>query len=308
MTDVSLIMPVWRTPREWLREAVESALAEQDVDLELVVVDDGNEEPVERLLDGVDDARLRVLRRKHEGPYAARNAGIAAARGAFLRFVDSDDVVAPGSTGRLLELARGGEIAYGATEVCNESLVPQSVATSEVEGDASQESVLGRFDVYVVSILFPRAVVDATGPWDEHAFRVSGDWDFVLRALEQAPVRRLDEVVTRYRRHGESVTKRADVAAGAAAAARVVGGYFARHPERRGTPLERQAYLRLHLDRAFAHAWQREWRPAGAQFTRALRRSPGRALAAGGRWGASRLGGVIRRAATRARRAAGTRA
>ena len=60
MTDVSLIMPVWRTPREWLREAVESALAEQDVDLELVVVDDGNEEPVERLLDGVDDARLRV--------------------------------------------------------------------------------------------------------------------------------------------------------------------------------------------------------------------------------------------------------
>jgi glycosyltransferase involved in cell wall biosynthesis len=308
VTDVSLIMPVWRTPPEWLREAVRSALAERDADLELIVVDDGNDEPVERVLEATDDPRLRILGREHEGPYAARNAGMAAAQGAFLRFVDADDVVISGSTGRLLELARGGQVAYGATEVCDESLEPQSVATSQVEGDASLESVLGRFDVYVVSMLFPRAVVEAAGPWNEHAFRVSGDWDFVLRSLERAPVRRLDEVVTRYRRHGASVTKRADVAAGADAAEAVLGGYFARHPERRGTPLERQAYLRVHVDRALAHAWQGEWRPAGSQFARALRRSPGRALAAGGRWAASRLAGVIRRVATRARRAPRTQA
>jgi glycosyltransferase involved in cell wall biosynthesis len=308
VTVVSLIMPVWRTPREWLRQAVESALADEGVDLDLILVDDGNDEPLERVLADIDDPRVHILRREHGGPYAARNAGIAAAQGAFLRFVDADDVVMSGSTGRLLELARGGEIAYGATEVCDESLEPQSVATSQVEGDASEESVLGRFDVYVVSILFPRAVVEAAGPWNEHAFRVSGDWDFVLRALEQAPVRRLDEVVTRYRRHSASVTKSADVAAGADAAEAVLGGYFARHPERRGTPLERQAYLRVHVDRALAHAWQGEWRPAGAQFARALRRSPGRALVAGGRWGASRIAGVIRRVATRARRAPPTQA
>jgi hypothetical protein len=139
--------------------------------------------------------------------------------------------------------------------------------------------------------------VDAAGPWSEHGFRVSGDWDFVLRALEQAPVRPLGDVVTRYRRHGSSITKTADVAAGAAAGEAVLDGYFARHPERRGSRLERRAYVRLHLDRASAHAWRREWRPAAAQLGRAARRDPVAAAAAVGRWVAGRPRRLIARAA-----------
>jgi glycosyltransferase involved in cell wall biosynthesis len=298
VTDVSLIMPVWRTREDWLREAIASALDDRGCELELIVVDDGSDEPVAGLLGDVGDPRVRVVRVEHGGPYAARNAGIAEARGAFIRFVDSDDVVVPGSTSRLLALATdGGRIAYGDTEICDEALVPSSVAGSALEGDAVEEAVMGRFEVFVVSLLFPRAVVDAAGPWNEHAFRVSGDWDFVLRALEQAPVRPLSEVVTRYRRHGSSVTKTADVAAGAVAGEAVLEGYFARHPERRGSPLERRAYVRLHLDRASAHAWRREWRAAAAQLRRAARRDPVAAAGTLGRWGAGRVRGLIARAA-----------
>lgn len=298
MTDVSVIMPVWRTRRDWLRESIDSVLEERGCDLELIVVDDGSEQPVEGCLGDLRDPRLRVLRVEHGGPYAARNAGIAEARGAFLRFMDSDDVVMPHSTARLLELAGdGGHIAYGATQICDDSLAPGPIATSEVTGDAAEESVLGRFHVFVVSIVFPRAVVEAAGPWSEHAFSVSGDWDFVLRALEQAPVRRLDEVVTLYRRHAASVTKTADVAAGAAAAETVLAGYFSRHPEQRGSRLERRAYLRVHLDRAAAHAWVGEWRAAGAQLARAARRNPAATLAALARWGAWKIGGLIARVA-----------
>lgn len=304
MPDVSLIMPVWRPRREWLREAVASALAERDCDLELIVVDDGSDEPVEPLLADTDDARLRVIRIEHAGPYAARNAGIAAARGAFVRFVDSDDVVEPRSTGRLLRLAaQAGEVlAYGATVECDENLVPKSVVGSDLEGDVAEECAMGGFTVFVVSILFPAAVLERAGPWNEQEFDVSGDWDFVLRAVEQAPVRRLDEVVTRYRRHSSSVTKTTTVGAGAAAGEAVLAGYFARHPQQRGSKLERRAYLRLHLDRAAAHAWAREWRSAAAQLGRAARRDPRVALAAGGRWALARLWRLIVRAATRARR------
>jgi len=204
----------------------------------------------------------------------------------------------PGSSSRLLALAaEGGQIAYGDTEICDEALAPSSVAGSRVAGDAVEEAVMGRFDVFVVSLLFPRPVVDAAGPWSEHAFRVSGDWDFVLRALEQAPVRPLGEVVTRYRRHGSSITKTADVAAGAAAGEVVLDRYFARHPARRGSRLERRAYVRLHLDRASAHAWRREWRPAAAQLRRAARRDPVAAAGALGRWVAGRPRRLIARAA-----------
>ena len=218
---VSLVMPVWHPREDWLHEAVASALDEHACDIELIVVDDGNERLMSHLLADVDDPRLRVVRREHGGPYAARNAGLAVARGEFVRFADADDVVEPGSTGRLLALAQSGAgelLAYGATMMCDEALNPQRVVTAETEGLVAHECLLGGFEVFLVSIVYPRTVLDRVGPWEERAFSVSGDWDYVLRALEEAPVRRLDEVVTRYRRHPSSVTKSARVTAGAEAA------------------------------------------------------------------------------------------
>jgi glycosyltransferase involved in cell wall biosynthesis len=304
--DVSLIMPAWRPRSDWLRAAVVSALeAEEGCDLELIVVDDGSEEPVAGLLSDIGDPRLRVIRVGHAGPYAARNAGIAASSGAFLRFVDADDIVEPGSTGRLLAIAsEGGEaLAYGATLMCDEALTPERVVTSDLEGWVAEECLLGSFDVYIVSVLFPRAVIERSGPWEETAFAVSGDWDFGLRAFEQAPTRRLAEVVTRYRRHGSSITKTADVATGAEAHRLVVDRYFSRHPEKRGTRLERRAYVRMHLDRARAHAWLGERRLATRELAAAARRSPAEIFTAAARWSAGRLDAFRRRAARRAPRA-----
>ena len=298
---VSLIMPAWRPRPEWLREAVTSALDEPDCAVELLVVDDGSDEPVAPLLADLDDSRVRVMRVEHGGPYAARNAGMAEARGEFVRFLDADDVVVAGSTGRLLDLARRGEhrTAYGATLMCDQSLRPLETFTSDLEGDAAEACVLGGFEVFVVSLLFPRAVIDRAGPWEETAFQVSGDWDFVLRALEEGPVRRLDEVVTHYRRHDSSITKNADVAAGARAGKLVLDRHFERNPENRGGDLERRAYLRLHMDRASAHAWAGQRRLAVRQLALAARRDPGTALSAAARAAWTR---VSRWAPRRARR------
>jgi succinoglycan biosynthesis protein ExoO len=298
---VSLIMPAWRPRPEWLRQAVSSALAEQDCQLELIVVDDGSDEPVAALLEEVADPRVRVLRIEHAGPSAARNAGLAAAQGTHVRYVDADDVVEPGSTARLLALVgeAGDVIAHGATLVCDETLRPLRTIASELEGDVVDECLLGRFDVRVVSMLFPRPLVDRVGGW-EPALAVSGDWDFVLRALELGRVRRDPDVATRYRRHRASVTRTADVALGATAHRLILDRYFDRHPERRGTALERQAYGRLHLDRALAHAASGSMRRAVGHFARAARLRPGAAASAGLRYAV----GVIRQAATRAAHAA----
>lgn len=303
---VSLIMPAWRPRGDWLHQAVASALDESACDIELIVVDDGSDEPVAELLADVADPRLRVLRVEHGGPYAARNAALEVARGDYVRYVDADDVVQAGSTGRLLALARsaGGEtLAYGATQMCDEELRPGRIVTAHSEGDVAHECLLGGFDVFVVSILYPRAVLDGAGPWEETAFTVSGDWDYVLRALEQAPVRRLDEVVSLYRRHPTSVTKSARVEAGAQAGQLVLDRYFERHPERRGGALERRAYSNLHIDRARAHAWARQPRLGVRQLGRAARRDPFAAAVALARYGCERARDLSARARRRARRA-----
>ena len=302
-------MPVHAPRADWFLQAVASALEERGCELELLVVADGEGDAVESLLAGIDDPRLRLLVTERGGPYAARNAGLRAASGTHVRFVDSDDVVEPGSTARLLELVgeRDDVVAYGATLMCDERLEPGQTVTSTLEGDVTEACVLGGFHVYVVSMLFPRGVVERAGEWDA-AFRVSGDWDFVLRALEHADARRLDGIVTRYRRHGDSITRRADVGAGVEAGRLVLRRYFERNPQGDGSTLARRAYVRLYVDRARAHVWRGERRAALVLLARTARWSPvaaGSALASiVGERARSLIRSVARRGGLRRRRSA----
>jgi len=246
-------MPAWRPRREWLRESVRSALGQAGCSVELIVVDDGSPEPVAELLSGVEDDRLRLLRVEHRGASAARNAGADAASAAVLRFIDADDVITPRSTATLLSLLGGRDdlIAYGATMFCDEQLRPLWRMTSDVEGDATVACLLGKFTTRPHAFLFPAAVVEKAGDWRPD-LGVSEDWDFILRALEHAQVRGTHEVATLYRRHGEGSTE--DPAEGERGARAVVDAYFARHPEQRGTRLERRARARLlaHTGRVYA--------------------------------------------------------
>src|SRR5438552_2531519 len=88
----SIIIPTHGRPA-FLQEAVASVLAQSFADSEVLVVDDGNDEPV----NVPADERVRVLRHDvNRGAAAARNTGIRAARGRYISFLDDDDVYPPG--------------------------------------------------------------------------------------------------------------------------------------------------------------------------------------------------------------------
>lgn len=89
---VSVIVPVYNGER-FLAAALESVLAQDYEPLEVIVVDDGSEDgsaAIARSFTGVV-----YLYQPNQGPSAARNAGIAAARGEFLAFFDADDLMMP---------------------------------------------------------------------------------------------------------------------------------------------------------------------------------------------------------------------
>ena len=298
---VSFVMPARQPRRDWLEAAVTSVLSQEDCDVELLVVDDGSPEPVERVLEGIDDPRLRVLRVDHGGISHARNAGIAEATGEHFRFIDADDVLEPGSTARLVRLAGeepGGAIAYGATLNCDEELRPLNAMRSDLEGWIVEDCLLYRFDVRCLSMVFPRRVVEAVGAWDP-TLRQCQDWDFVLRACEHAPVRGEPAIATFYRRHGGAQTS--NLAASLDYERLVVDRYFERHPEQVGTRLERRARAQLLRVRATAYGTLGKGRSAQLQALRqafALDRSGTTAHLLRG---TARAG---RRALSRARRAA----
>jgi len=292
---VSLIMPAWRPRPDWLRVAVASALEEPDCEVELLVVDDGSPTPVAELLADVEDPRVAVIRVEHGGVSRARNAGIAVATGDFFRFIDADDAYQPGSTARLVQLCSGKSLAmaYGATVFCDENLRPLWKMTSSLEGRVEQQALLGRFFIRPQSVLFTRGLVERTGEWDP-SFTVSEDWDYLVRALELAPVRGHRRPATFYRRHRGAATD--DVTAGAAGARLVVERYFDRHPERRDG-LQRAVSAMLHATQARAYALNGQPFRAAASAARALLLDPA-APAAEARQALPAARGYIRRSLT----------
>ena len=94
-TEISVIVPIYKVERD-LPACIESVLNQTFTDFELILVDDGSPDGCGAICDEAakKDARVRVIHQANQGPSAARNAGIEAARGAWLTFIDGDDFIA----------------------------------------------------------------------------------------------------------------------------------------------------------------------------------------------------------------------
>lgn len=92
---LSIIVPVYQTAQT-LRRCVESILAQQFDDMELLLVDDGSTDGSGELADALaqEDARIRTFHKENGGLSSARNYGLARAKGEYIAFVDSDDALA----------------------------------------------------------------------------------------------------------------------------------------------------------------------------------------------------------------------
>src|SRR5262245_3491041 len=111
---VSVIIPCWNSAR-WIVETLESVLDQQGVLTEVIVVDDGSDDETVNLVERHGRGRARVVRQERGGVSRARNTGTAASSGAFVQYLDSDDVLARTDTlaARTAALeATGADVAY----------------------------------------------------------------------------------------------------------------------------------------------------------------------------------------------------
>ncbi len=100
----SVVIPIYNV-EECLERCVDSVLGQTFQDFEVILVDDGSPDGCPALCDryGERDSRVRVLHKENGGLVSARNAGIKAARGRYICYVDGDDWVSE----RLLETMHG---------------------------------------------------------------------------------------------------------------------------------------------------------------------------------------------------------
>jgi len=131
--DVSFVIAAYNA-EVTLGRAIDSALAQRGVTVEVIAVDDRSPDATLALARSYDDARVRVVAlEKNRGPGGARNAGLDAARGRWVAVLDSDDAVLPGRLAAMIARAEqsSAEMAVDNIAVIREDGTPPEVMFPE---------------------------------------------------------------------------------------------------------------------------------------------------------------------------------
>ena len=194
---ISVVIPVFNGAR-FLADAIDSALGQDGVSVEVIVVDDGSTDATARVAAGYGE-RITYLRQPNRGPSAARNSGIARARGDFLAFLDSDDVWPPRNLFTLLAaMTAGVDIVLGQIQE----------QRFEAEQQAWVASRKPTFSLSLCAMLVRREAVARVGPLDE-TIRIGEDKDWFYRAKEagQHIVYLAEHIALYHRRHETNMTR-----------------------------------------------------------------------------------------------------
>jgi glycosyltransferase involved in cell wall biosynthesis len=180
--QVSVIVPT-RNRRELLPTTVCSALRQRGVDLEILIIDDASDDDTAAVAHTFADGRVRIIRLdKPSGVSAARNHGVAAARGEWLAFLDDDDVWAPDKLARQLAAAgeSGRDWAYtGGVVFLGDRIVRAQVPLAP---DAMVKTLL-RYDAIPgggSNVIMRRALWPHIGPFNTQ-LRSGEDWEMWIR-------------------------------------------------------------------------------------------------------------------------------
>ncbi|WP_018866625.1 MULTISPECIES: glycosyltransferase [unclassified Thioalkalivibrio] len=224
---VSVIMPAYNTAA-YIAESVDSVLDQDYPSVELIVVDDGSTDGTIEVLRAYGD-RLTLLTQQNQGAAVARNAGIAAASGDYIAFIDSDDVWLPGKlAAQVGYMDQHPQIGMTFTAWHNWKPDPSGtfLKPDSAEGvhpkNPDGKSLVERGSGWLynrllfgslphtITVMMRRDLVERVGQFDPELKR-GQDYDYWLRASRLTEIHQLNLVTALYRLHGEGcITKYPD--------------------------------------------------------------------------------------------------
>jgi glycosyltransferase involved in cell wall biosynthesis len=182
---VTVVIPTRDRP-DMVRRAIESALAQTVSEVEVIVVDDASTPPIR----SIADPRVRVIRRNRAGGLcAARNEGLAPARGRWVVFLDDDDELLPDMVEVSLEAARSSALPPPVAVMSCARVVDETGTVIDVRCPPAALPKGSRWSFDATgdgrfrsprTLVAPLDVVRSIGGFDER-FRAMEDTDFYIR-------------------------------------------------------------------------------------------------------------------------------
>ena len=204
--DVSVIIPAYNC-EDYIVQAVESVLNQEDCLVEIVIIDDGSTDETEEVLKPYDD-RIRYVKQENQGVAAARNHGIAIAKGDFVAFLDADDYFLPGKlslqSSMLTKRPDLGIIHSGWQRVDHEGNKLLDVRPWEQIPELDLANWLRWKPVLPSAMMFRREWLQYVGGFDPR-FPPAEDTNLVLKlALKGCKTAWLRQITVCYRQHESS--------------------------------------------------------------------------------------------------------
>jgi len=173
---ISVIIPI-HNGSSFIEEAVASVINQEYPDLEIIIIDDGSTDDLSTALAHIQ-VPFKLIRQTHQGPAAARNAGIRESRGDWIAFLDADDMWSPmalKTMARDLALHETAEVVHGTSVTfCKDPDTDEYVNPYRPRG--SYSFLMG-------SALYRRYVFEIVGLFDDTLIH-GEDTDWFLRATE----------------------------------------------------------------------------------------------------------------------------
>ena len=219
---ISVVVPCYNAAA-WIVGTLRSIYAQDWPNLEVLVVDDGSQDDsVARIKQAFP--QTTVLQQANAGVAAARNAGIQAAAGQWVAFIDADDHWLPGKLRAQMDLLSAwpeARMAYTSWQTWHSDLPdpPRQLLDTlrQQDSDAARwdgpsgwiypELLLG-CRVWTSTVVMHRSLLDELGGFNP-TLKIGEDYDLWLRASRVTPIVRVKRPLALYRLHPSSLTKRA---------------------------------------------------------------------------------------------------
>lgn len=165
MCKVSFIVPIYNVEK-YIKKCVESILCQENIDIEVILVDDGSPDRSGRIIDELASEHecIKVIHKKNGGVSSARNAGMCISKGDYLLFVDGDDFIEPDYAVSFVGLIEkyGVDVAFSYKFFVNDdSSYNPVLRDGTISGDeACTQLYLNKIGVAVWNKIYKRSFVE----------------------------------------------------------------------------------------------------------------------------------------------------